>query len=102
MEQVMLTGELALTAAAIFAGAAIYVSACEQPARLALDDRALLTEWKPSYKHGAAVQTPLALTGSAMGIIAWWQTGVWRCLLGAMALLATWPYTPLIIRPTSG
>ena len=61
----MLTGQFALTTAAIFTGAAIYVSLCEQPARLQLDDRALLIEWKPSYKHGFAMQAPLALIGAA-------------------------------------
>ena len=76
----MLAGQLALITAAIFTGAAIYFIACEQPARLKLDDRALLTEWQPSYKHGAAVQAPLALIGTALGAIAWWQTGPWPWL----------------------
>jgi hypothetical protein len=76
----MLTGQLALIAAALFTGAAVYVSLCEQPARLQLDDRALLTEWKPSYKHGAAMQAPLALIGAVLGFAAWWQTGDWLAL----------------------
>jgi len=97
----MIVGELALTTAAFFSGAAVYVSACEQPARLVLDDRALLTEWKPSYKRGAAMQAPLALIGAVLGCIAWWQTNDWRWLLGAIALISAWPYTLLVIRPTN-
>jgi hypothetical protein len=97
----MLVGQSALTIAAMFTGAAIYVSACEQPARLLLDDRALLTEWKPSYKHGAAMQAPLALIAAVLGAFAWWQSGDWRWLVGALIIISAWPYTLLIIQPTN-
>ncbi len=97
----MLTGQLALSIAAIFSGAALYVSLVEQPARLQLDDKALLTEWQPSYLRGAAMQAPLALIGFLFGAAAWWQTGNALWLVGALALLANWPYTLLVILPTN-
>src|SRR5476649_2552962 len=84
---------LALTSAAIFTGAALYVNVAEQPARLSLDDRALLAEWKPSYKRGAAMQAPLALVGCLFGLIAWWQTTQAGFLIGAVAMVAPWPWT---------
>ena len=97
----MTVGLLALVAAAIFTGAALYVNVAEQPARLALDDRALLAEWKPSYKRGAAMQAPLALAGCLLGLIAWWQIPHPGFLLGAFAMLAPWPWTLLGIKPTN-
>jgi hypothetical protein len=97
----MIFGVLALTSAAIFTGAALYVNVAEQPARLNLEDRALLTEWKPSYKRGAAMQAPLALVGCLLGLIAWWQTTQTGFLIGAVAMVAPWPWTLIGIKPTN-
>jgi hypothetical protein len=97
----MTIGLLALTVAAIFTGAAIYVNVAEQPARLLLDDRALLAEWKPSYKRGAAMQASLALVGCLLGLIAWWQTSQSGFLIGSIAMIAPWPWTLLGIKPTN-
>jgi hypothetical protein len=97
----MTIGLLALVAAAIFTGAALYVNVAEQPARLTLDDRALLTQWKPSYKRGAAMQAPLALLGFVLGFAAWWQAGHAGFLAGAIAMIAPWPWTLIVIKPVN-
>jgi hypothetical protein len=97
----MMSGLLALTIAAIFTGAAVYVNVAEQPARLFLDDRALLTEWKPSYKRGAVMQASIALIGCVLGLIAWWQTSQAGFLIGAVAMVAPWPWTLIGIKPTN-
>ena len=97
----MIAGQLALVIAALFTGAALYVSVAEHPARMNLDDRPLLVEWKPAYKRGFALQAPLALAGFLLGLLAWWQTNDWRWILGAFILVANWPYTLLVIMPTN-
>ena len=97
----MFTGQLALIVAAVFTGAAIYVSVCEQPARLHLDPPALLTEWKPAYKHGTAMQAPLVVIGAVLGAAAWWQSRDWLWLAGAVVFLSAWPYTLFVIFPTN-
>ncbi|HME26995.1 MAG TPA: DUF1772 domain-containing protein [Acetobacteraceae bacterium] len=97
----MLIGDLALASSALFTGAAFYVNFVEQPARLKLDDRSLLVEWKPAYKRGTLMQSTLAIIGFVFGGAAWWLSGILAFLLGAVLMLANWPWTLLVIMPTN-
>ena len=98
----MLAGQLALIVAAIFTGAAIYINVAEQPARLTLDDRSALAEWKPAYRRGFAMQA----TASRRRLPAWAHRLVAdrRLALACSArslLVANWPYTLIAIMPTN-
>ncbi|MCO6418717.1 DUF1772 domain-containing protein [Siccirubricoccus sp. KC 17139] len=97
----MLTGQLALLVAAVFAGAALYINLVEQPARLSLDDRSLLAEWTLSYRRGTAMQAPLAIIGCLLGLAAWWQAGHAGWAIGGLLMVANWPVTLLAIMPTN-
>jgi hypothetical protein len=97
----MLIAQLALLAASLFAGAAVYVSIAEHPARLVLDDEAALAQWKPSYARGKIMQAGLALVGGALAFWVWWHSLNQLWLIGALLLLANWPVTLLIILPVN-
>lgn len=101
----MIFGLLALTLAALFTGAAIYVNVAEHPARLTLPDGPLLAAWKPAYKNGALMQGGLAAAAGVFGVLAfffdWRWNWDWKWIIGAALIAANWPYTLYLIMPTN-
>jgi hypothetical protein len=91
----------AVLACSWFAGAAVYVTAVEHPARLACGTEIAATQWAPSYKRGAVMQASLAMIASLSGVVCGLLTGE-RLWFGAAALiLAVVPFTLIVIRPTN-
>ncbi|MBO9715060.1 DUF1772 domain-containing protein [Sphingomonas sp.] len=93
---------LGLITAALFTGASLYVSWAEHPARMKLDDRAALAQWKPSYDRAAMLQASLALASAAAGIAAWarWRS-MWPWLGGGVLMLSVIVYTFAVIWKTN-
>lgn len=97
----MIPALLALTAAALFTGAAVYITLAEQPARLLLPDAALLVQWRRAYARGLPMQAGLAVIGFLLAAAAWWLTGQAGFLVGGFVLVVNWPYTLLAIMPVN-
>jgi Domain of unknown function (DUF1772) len=91
----------ATLAAGLFAGAALYVSVVEHPARVSLGAHAAVSEFRASYPRGAALQAPLALVGGAAGVARWAIGGSRMWLVGGVALGALVPFTLVVILPTN-
>jgi hypothetical protein len=94
-------GLVALVLATLFAGAALYISLVEHPARMSLEDAPQLAQWQPSYKRALPIQAGLAMLGGIAGLLSWYQLSEWQWLAGSLLLLANWPFTMLVIMPTN-
>jgi hypothetical protein len=92
---------IALVAASFFTGAAMLVSVAEQPARLALDDEPMLTEWRRSYDRAAPMQGGLALFTGVLGLTDWCLHASRWSLLGALLILACWPFVLILVMPVN-
>jgi hypothetical protein len=97
----MVPGLVALVIATLFAGAALYITLVEHPARMGLEDGPLLAQWQPSYKRALPIQAGLAMLGGASGLLTWYFLREWQWMTGSLFLLANWPFTMLVIMPTN-
>ena len=97
----MLLQALAILTTALFAGAAVYVSLVEQPARLACPIDVAIAQWRPSYRRATVTQASLAVLGTLFGIAAGISSGVGVWIVAAFVLSAVVPFTLFVVGPTN-
>lgn len=97
----MLFAILAITAAGLFAGAALYINVVEHPARVECGTAAALAEFAPSYRRATRMQASLAAVAFLSGIAAWLRLGHIALLVAAVLIGAVIPFTLIVIAPTN-
>jgi anthrone oxygenase-like protein len=83
----------------LFAGAALYVSLVEHPARMANTLEVALAEFRPSYKRAAVMQVILAVIGVAGAIGAYFLGRGISTLVAGIVLAIVVPFTLIVIMP---
>jgi hypothetical protein len=92
---------LSILASGLFAGAALYISFVEHPARLQCGTTIALTQFAPSYRRATIMQASLAALGTLAAIAAWLQGAPTSWLIGGLLLGAVIPFTLIVILPTN-
>jgi uncharacterized membrane protein len=92
---------IAVLCTGIFAGAAIYITLVEHPARLECGTALAVTEFRPSYRRAAVMQAALAAVGCLAAVGAWAQGRGALVLVAGLVLGAAIPFTLVVILPTN-
>jgi uncharacterized membrane protein len=92
---------VATVAAGLFAGAAVYVTVAEHPARLECGQAIAIKEFGPSYRRAAVMQGGLAVVGLFASVVAWWQGDGVGWLVCGLLLGTLVPFTLVVIMPTN-
>ena len=92
---------VAAACAGSFAGAAIYITAVEHPARVSCGNDVALREFAPSYRRATVMQASLAVVGCLAGLWSAWVLADAWVGFGALLLGAVVPFTLVVILPTN-
>ena len=102
MENIMhLAPILATFCCSWFAGAAVYISLVEHPARMKCGVELAATEFPPSYRRAAVMQASLAIFGFLFSVLAWVEEADIWWLVGGILLVAVVPFTLIVVMPTN-
>jgi len=85
----------------LFAGAAIYISLVEHPARMECRVEIAATEFSPSYRRATIMQATCAAVGLLSSIAAWLAGATFWWLVAGVLLGSVIPFTLIVILPTN-
>ena len=92
---------VAALATGLFAGAAVYISLVEHPARVACGPAVAIRQFRPSYRRAAVMQVALAIVGTVAALARFAGGGHGGWLVGALLLVSVIPFTLVVIMPTN-
>ncbi len=92
---------VAVLCTGLFAGAAIYITLVEHPARLECGTALAITQFRPSYRRAAVMQASLAGVGCLAGVAGWALGSGTPVLVSGLLLGAAIPFTLIAILPTN-
>jgi uncharacterized membrane protein len=92
---------VAIVVTGLFAGASMYVSVVEHPARIESGAAAAVRHFGPSARRAAVLQGSLAVAGLVAAAVAWGQGAGTGWLLGGLLLGSMVPFTLIVIMPTN-
>jgi hypothetical protein len=90
---------VAVLACGLFAGAAVYLSLVEHPARMGCGVELAATEFAPSYRRATVMQASLAAVGLLSSIGAWIAGASFFWVVAGVLLGSVIPFTLLVILP---
>ncbi len=92
---------LATLCCSLFAGAAVYITLVEHPARMECGPEVAATEFLPSYRRAARMQASLAILGFVLSVAAWLAGASGWLAIGGILLGVVVPFTLLVILPVN-
>jgi hypothetical protein len=92
---------VAVLACGLFAGAAIYVSLVEHPARMECGVEIATAEFPPSYRRGTIMQVTLAAVCLLSSIAAWLAGATFWWVVAGVLQVSVIPFTLIVILPTN-
>jgi hypothetical protein len=92
---------VAVLACGLFAGAAIYVSLVEHPARMECGVEIATAEFLPSYRRGTIMQVTLAAVCLLSSIAAWLAGATFWWIVAGVLQVSVVPFTLIVILPTN-
>ena len=92
---------VAVLSCSLFAGAAVYVSLVEHPARMGCGVEIAAAEFPPSYRRGTIMQVTLAAVFLFSSIAAWLAGATLWWVVAGVLQVSVIPFTLIVILPTN-
>jgi len=92
---------VAVLACGLFAGASVYISLVEHPARMACGVEIAAAEFPPTYRRASIMQATLAAVCLLSSIAAWLAGATFSLAFAGVLMGSVIPFTLIVMLPTN-